>query len=386
MTRRIRVLEVITAYSDDAPAQSAAVLAKYLDLTAFEVIAVSLRTPPNRSSTVRILEQAGIPHFSMRMGGFLDLAAVVRLYRFMWRRRPDVVHSHAFRADLWCGLAAKLARVPLIVSTVRSHDQDVLRMEHPFPMGTLAAAASRFATGLSDCVVAVSDGVRAYLEQAHVPADKIRLIHNGFDFERLANDGAGRAAVRAAQGWSEDDIVIGTLAVLKERKGLRYLPEAAKLVLASHPSARFFVAGEGPGRAALEAAVEGLGIQDRFHLLGQRSDPLALLGAADIYVLPSLFEGLPRSLLEAMAMRKAVVVTDIGGSREVVRDGVSGFVVPPRDVVSLAGAISRLAGSQALRIACGDAGERTIRQQFDARRTAAAHETIYRRDREPDSL
>ena len=132
--------------------------------------------------------------------------------------------------------------------------------------------------------------------------------------------------------------------------------------------------------------MEGLGIQDRFHLLGQRNDPLALLGAADIYVLPSLFEGLPRSLLEAMAMRKAVVVTDIGGSREVVRDGVSGFVVPPRDVVSLAGAISRLAGSQALRIACGDAGERTIRQQFDARRTAAAHETIYRRQREPDSL
>jgi len=378
VTPRIRVLEVITAFGNEAPAQSAAVLAKYLDRSKFDVTAVSLRSPSGPSITVDDLERAGVPHVSMQMGDFLDLAGVMRLAQFIRHRRPDVVHSHAFRADLWCGLAARLARVPLIVSTIRNHDRQVLRMEYPFLVGRLAAAASWFATTLADTVVAVSDGVAEYLVREHgVPPSKIHVIHNGFDFERLNSGRTNRAALRAELGWQDDDVVMGTLAVLKPRKGLRYLIQAAHSVLATHPRARFFVAGEGPQRAALEAEVLRLGIQGRFQLLGQRDDPLALLEAADIFVLPSQYEGLPRSLLEAMAVGNAVVVTDIGGNREVVRHEVSGLIAPPRDAARLGHAISRLVASPELRRACGAAARLTVREQFDARRTAAAHETVY---------
>lgn len=379
---RRRVLQVITAFSSDAPAQSAAVLAKYLDRDRFDVRAVSLRPVSGHASTAAAdLAAAGIPHMSLGMRGFGDLTAVWRLWRLLGTWRPDIVHSHAFRADVWCGITGRLAGVPLVVCTIRNHDTEILRAEHPGLIGRVAARLSRISTRLSHRVIAVSDGVAEYLVTAHgVPRDKVSVVRNGFDFARLADDVGDRAAVRARMGWRDDEIVIGTLAILKARKGLSYLVEAARAVVDAHPAARFFIAGDGPDRPMLEAEIERLGLDGRVMLLGHRSDPLALLHASDIYALPSLFEGLPRSLLEAMALGKPVVVTDIGGSREVVAHEESGFVVPPRDAARLARALSALVASAELRLAFGRAGRLVIEAQFDARGTAAAHERIYNRD------
>lgn len=379
MTRRVRILQVITAFSDDAPAQSATVLAKYLDRSRFDVRAVSLRRLTGAPSmTVAELARAGIPHESMQMGGFLDLTAVARLVRLMRRWRPDVVHSHAFRADVWCGLAGHIAGVPLIVNTIRNHDSQLFKMEYSFVVGRLATVASWMALRLADAVVAVSGGVADYLAvERRVPTEKIHVIRNGFDFERLVGHADGRAAVRAEFGWRDEDTVVGALAMLKARKGLSYLIQAAHQVVSASARVHFFIAGQGPDRTALEAEIARLGLQDRVHLLGQRGDALSLLEAADIFVLPSLFEGLPRSLLEAMALAKPVVVTDIGGSREVVRHRETGLIVDPRDASGLAGAIGRLIDSLALRQEYGEAGRRSVQERFDARRTAEAHEAVY---------
>ncbi len=375
-----RVLQVITAFSDEAPAQSATVLAKYLDKSQFDVTAVSLRAQTGpKSLTVRQLEAAGVPHVSMQMGGFHDLRGVLRLARFIRTWRPDVVHTHAFRADFWCGIVGRVSGVRLIVNTVRNHDRHVFQMEHPYLVGKLAVAASRFATAVADAVVAVSAGVGHYLvDEERVPPSKVHVIPNGFDFDRLLECNGERSTVRAALRWQADDIVVGTLAILKPRKGLLDLVHAAGRALVTNPCLRFFIAGEGPERPALEAEIERLGISERFHLLGYRRDPLALLEAADVYVLPSLFEGLSRSLLEAMSLRKPVVVTDISGSRDVVCHEVSGLIVPPGDASRLAAEIVRLAKSPELRRDYGAAGRRAIEEQFDGRRNAQAHELVYR--------
>jgi len=376
---RIRVAQVITAFNDDAPAQSAAVLAKYLDSTKFEVVAVSLRAQEGQASkTVLDMEAAGISHTSLGMHGFLDLTGVVRLVQFMRQHRPDIVHSHAFRADFWCGVAGRLTGVPLVVNTIRNHDSQVFRMERSFVVGKTAAGASRLATTLADTVVAVSAGVADYLiTEQRVPSSKIHVIRNGFDFGQLTENRPSRSTLRAQFGWQRHDVVIGTLAVLKPRKGLAYLVQAARTVLEVYPHARFFIAGEGPDRSTLEAQIAHLGLREHVRLLGQRDDPLALLEAADIFVLPSLFEGLPRSLLEAMALAKPVVVTDIGGSREVVRHEETGLIVPPRNPGSLAQSLSRLVASPEERRAYGEAGRLAIDQKFSARRTALAHEAVY---------
>lgn len=379
MSTRRRVLQVITAFSSDAPAQSAAVLAKYLDRDRFEVRAVSLRSVREQAATAASdLAAAGIPHVSLGMRGFFDLPAVWRLWRLLRTWHPHIVHSHAFRADFWCGVVGRLAGVPLVVSTIRNHDTEILRTEHPGLIGRGAAFLSRLATRMSHRVIAVSDGVAEYLVTAHgVPRDKVSVVRNGFDFTRLSADVDDRATVRARLGWGDSDVAIATLAILKARKGLSYLVEAAPGIIGTHPEARLVIAGDGPDRGLLETEIRERGVGNRVALLGYRSDPLALLNACDIFVLPSLFEGLPRSLLEAMALGKPVVVTDIGGSREVVTHGRSGFIVPPRDAARLESALSALVASEELRLAFGRAGRLTIEQQFDARATAAAHERIY---------
>jgi glycosyltransferase involved in cell wall biosynthesis len=251
-------------------------------------------------------------------------------------------------------------------------------MERSFVVGEIAAAVSRLATALADTVVAVSDGVAEYLTtEQHVPPSKIHVIRNGFDFERLTEDRPSRSLLRAQLGWQRDHVVIGSLAVLKPRKGLTYLIQAARTVLELHPHARFFIAGEGPARSTLEAHIARLCLRHRVHLLGQRNDPLALLEASDIFVLPSLFEGLPRALLEAMALAKPVVATDIGGSREVVRHEETGLIVAPRDAEALAQSLSRLVASPRDRRAYGEAGRRAAAREFSARRVALAHEAVY---------
>ncbi|MEQ1729852.1 MAG: glycosyltransferase [Vicinamibacterales bacterium] len=375
MTERVRVLQVITGFSAQAPAQSASLVAKYLDPRRYAVTAVSLRHHSAQSSpTVAELERCGIPHLSLDAGGQVDLAALARLFRLFRRIRPAVVHSHAFRADAWCSLAGRMAGVPHLVCTVRNHDRDVLRMERDRLTASLSAAAAAWALRRADAVVAVSEGIAGYVSGEGVPADRVHVIRNGFDFDRL---GGEARQVRAALGWSPEDVVIGTLAILQPRKGLTYLIEAARSVVAAHPRVRFFIAGEGPQRAELEDAIKRYDLAPRVELLGERRDALDLLRASDVFVLPSLFEGLPRSLLEAMAIGVMPVVTDIGGSREAVEDGVSGLVVPAADAPALAAALNRAAGDASLRGRLAAAASDRVRSSFDARATARAHEALY---------
>jgi glycosyltransferase involved in cell wall biosynthesis len=157
---------------------------------------------------------------------------------------------------------------------------------------------------------------------------------------------------------------------------------AAADVIAAIPAARFFIAGEGPERETLEAEIARLRIGGRFHLLGYRRDALSLVESADVYALPSLYEGLPRSVLEAMSLGKAVVVTDIGGSREVVRHRISGLVVAPANPRELAAALCELAADPQLRATYAAAGRRAIEQEFSAQRNARAHEAVYHRLRQ----
>lgn len=377
MSSRVSVLQVITGFSADAPAQSASLVAKYLDPARFDVTAVSLRTQTAAGSpTVAELERCGLAHVSLHATSQVDLAAFMALRRLCDRLRPRIVHSHAFRADVWCRAAARHDRDARLVCTVRNHDRHVLRQERGRVVGAVSAAAARWALRGADAVVAVSDGIARYVEEEGVPVDRITVIRNGFDFDRLPG---GPPADRSALGWSEDDVVVGTLAALQPRKGLLFLIEAARMVIAANPRVRIFIAGEGPQRAEIEAAIRAAGVSGRVSLLGHRDDGLDLVRASDLFVLPSLFEGLPRSLLEALAVGTASIVTDIGGSREVVEDGVSGLVVPPGDAAALAAAIGRLAEDGTLRARLAAAGARRVRESFDARGTARAHERLYER-------
>jgi len=379
MKRPARILQVNPAFNNDAPSQGAAALAKYLDPTEFHVTAVSLRPRLGLNGTVTELEASGIQHVSLGIDGFFDVRVLARLVQFMRRVRPDIVHTHAFRADLWAGLAARMAGVPIVVSSIRNNDWDCFRTEQPFPVARLAMAGSKIAVSFADILIAVSEGVREHLVSVQkISPVKIRVIPNGVDLERLGRLRSPPQMIRGQLNLAPGTPLVGTLAVFKPRKGLSYLVEAARAVLSRYPYVHFLLAGDGPEREAVEKQIQRLGIARNMHLLGFRDDAIALVDALDIYVLPSLFEGFPRSVLEAMGLGKPVIVTDIGGSREAVRHGASGLIVPPRDPQGLAEAICRLLESPQLRKSMGEAGRQAVQECFNARINAASHQELYR--------
>ena len=273
--------------------------------------------------------------------------------RELRRRQPAVFHAHLTwpRACKYGLIAAVLARVPAVVAT-----------EHLFvevPPNRLARLQQRLIAAGVDRYIAVSREVARRLQQTyHFPGRKIRVIHNAVPVAEFGqSDDAGLRSKLV--GGTRRPIIL-TLARLDRQKGHQYLVEAATQI----PEALFVFAGEGDERSALEAQTRALGLKDRVVFLGYRLDIPHVLASCDLFVLPSLFEGLPLSLLEAMAAGKPVIATAIGGTDEVVLHGQTGLLVPPGDAPALATAIRALLGDPALAQRLADAGKVRVQQEF----------------------
>jgi glycosyltransferase involved in cell wall biosynthesis len=204
-------------------------------------------------------------------------------------------------------------------------------------------------------------------------------LRSGIDRERyVARDGA-REATRRALGYAPDDVVVGSLACLKAQKAPLDFVAAAGEALRSDPRLRFFIAGDGELREAVEREIASRGLGDRFRLLGWRQDVPDVLASMDLFVLTSKFEGLPRAVLQAMAAGVPVVATSVGGTPEVVRDGVTGRLVPPGDPAAAANAIVGLAADPALRARCVAEAQARLDEAFDIRRMVADLDRLYLR-------
>jgi glycosyltransferase involved in cell wall biosynthesis len=236
--------------------------------------------------------------------------------------------------------------------------------------------------------VAISPAVQAALLDGGVPAEKIALIRSAVDPRALdprsnvdERERARRTTRRALEA-GEGTVVVLALASLVHRKGLDVLLEALARMQATGGSAVkdtiAWIAGEGPERAALESLSERLGLSARVRFLGRRDDAADLLAACDLLVLPSRREGLGVSALEALAARRPVVASRVGGLAEAVVDGRTGLLVEPEDPSALAQALGRLSGDPALRRSLGEAGPDRLAQGFLASQMVAAYEKLYR--------
>ena len=243
---------------------------------------------------------------------------------------PAVFHAHlpAPLNGRYALLAAAMSRVPAVVATAHL----VSDVAPPFRGGI----SQRLVAACIDRYIAVSDGVARRLRSGlGAPGDKIRVVHNGIDVDRgPVHRDPGLRAVLA--GRSDRPLVL-TVARLDAQKGHGHLLAAAATV----PEAVFVLVGEGREEATLKRQAHALGIAERVRFLGHRNDVPDLLAVCDVFVLPSLYEGLPLSVLEAMAAAKPVVATAIDGTTEAVVPGVTGLLVPPADPARLAGAILR---------------------------------------------
>ena len=303
------------------------------------------------------------------MKGISGLVRLPGLARRIAAERPHVFHAH-LTWPLACKfgiVAAAAARVPAIVATAQ------LFMD--LPRTRSIALQHRVMTANVDRFLAVSEEVaRRWRERLGVPAAKLEVIPNGILLEPFA--GAPNRPLRAAWTGSPPRPVVLTVARFDRQKGHSHLLAAA----ARLPDVAFVLAGDGPERYTIEADISRLGLGDRVILLGYRADVPDLLANCDLFVLPSLFEGLPLSVLEAMAAGKPVIASAIGGTDEAVVHGETGVLVPPGDAEALAAAIRLVLSDTDLAQRLGAAGAARVRERFSAnrmvQRVAAVYEEI----------
>jgi glycosyltransferase involved in cell wall biosynthesis len=295
------------------------------------------------------------------------VARLIAFGRRIRAARPDIFHAH-LSWPLACrhGLATAIgARVPVIVATEHLYfDVDV---------GTRTALVQRVLARGIDAYIAVSRATAAALAAAlPIPAGKIRVVHNGIPVKSFASPSTHPDVANPLRN-KEDRPVVLAVGRLHEQKGHRFLVDAASAI----PVARFAVAGDGPDRASLETQVHASGLQDRFTFLGARRDISHLLAACDVFVLASLYEGLPLSVLEAMAAGKPVVATRVGGVEEAIVDGATGLLVRSGNAGELAAAIRWILADPQRARAMGEAGRERVNRHFTADRMVSKTVDLY---------
>jgi glycosyltransferase involved in cell wall biosynthesis len=298
--------------------------------------------------------------FARRLSPLAHVKAFRDLVRLLRTERPDLVHAHMPISGFLARLAARLAGVPRVAYTCHGF---LFNQEGSWLRRTGGLAMEWIGGRVTDVFMTVSASEAADARRLRIFRDPV-AIGNGRDPAVFRPDPAERAAIRAAFGTPADRVVVVAVSRLVRVKGYPELAAAMREL----PEAELWVVGErlasdrGEDMAAL-LADSGLG--DRLRLLGYRDDVAAVLAAADIFVLPSYFEGLPMSVIEAMLVGLPVVASDISGPREQVVPGVTGLLVPPRQVAPLAEALARLVADAGLRAAMGQAGRERAMALYD---------------------
>lgn len=319
-------------------------------------------------------ERLGIKVFVIEKKHKFDISQVFKVCRIIKQEQIDLVQTTLFYADVIGALAAKLTGVDAVISwdTV-SHppDSHETRLRHKLSYQLCMRFVKR--------IVAVSEGVKRYLiEDRKIASKKIVIIHYGIDLSLFkSRNGFLDKRKRSELGLPDHKIVIGTVARLEIQKGHRYLIAAAPGIINKFSNVVFVFAGDGTLRQELETQVNELGLQENFRFLGFRKDVKELLFAFDVFVLPSLFEGLPNVILEAMASGRPIVATAVDGTPELIEHNETGLLVPPKSPHALQEQILNLLENEEKGSKLGRQAKEMAKQKFSFDQQFRKFEEVY---------
>jgi len=298
--------------------------------------------------------------------GKLDFKTMTAIRKLISKRRFNILHTHGYKADIYGYGAARGTDVGLVATA------------HNWPGKSLSlrlyALADRIILRWFDHVCVVSSHVEAALRRFKVAHEKITVVDNGIDVGRFSE---GRPVLREELGLGNNRLV-GFVGRLAQEKGLEHLLHAAAGILSVSPETKFILVGEGPRRSKLEKLIRHLGIEKDVIFLGRRSDLADIYVSFDVLVLPSLREGRPLTVVEAMAAKRPVVATRVGAILKIVRDQQTGLVVEAGDTTGLQSAISLLLDRPDLRRTFGQRGHEVVRTLFSSDTMAETYLGIYR--------
>jgi glycosyltransferase involved in cell wall biosynthesis len=369
MSARIRVLYVVGNFVAGGAERHLIELWKRIDPMRFEVVIACFR---REGAFLAEVESLGWPVRELGVGrriyGAAGLAGLARLVHLVRDVRPQVIHGYLFGPNLYAALAGRLAGVPAVVVAKRNVDAFETRRQ---------VLAQRLAHRLATHVTAVSEAVAESVVALGVPRARITVIPNGVDAARFFPPAPAEEARRAL--GADASPLVGSVGCLAARKDYGTLLEALCLLGGRGLAFRAALVGDGPDRDALEARAAALGLAGRVRFLGERGDIERLLPGMDVFVLSSREEGIPNALLEAMAAGRACVATAVGGTPEVLRDGETGWLVPPGEPGALADALEQALTRPGEARRRSEAACRAAREELSIEVMVRRHEEFYER-------
>lgn len=366
-TKKIRVLQTIRQGKVGGGESHVLDLVRYLDKGLFEPVVLSFTDGPMITS----LNEMGVPAHVIHTERAFDIGVWKKVKQFLQAQRMDIVHVHGTRANTNVLWAARSLELPVIYTIHGWSFHDSL----PAWNRKARILAEKFITRLTRLNITVSDSNHRTGERefGHF---KSTVVKNGVNLDKFNRNGT-YPDVKAAYGIPAHHLVIGYIVRITEQKDPLGMLRAYARVCANFPDVTLLMIGEGDLKAAAVDLAKELGIADRVVFDNFRQDVPAVLHAVDIYCLPSLWEGFPIGVLEAMAMAKAVIASDVDGTREAVEHEVTGLLVPPKDEASLVTALERLIQDRTLRTHLQENAGKCVQANFDVRDMTHKIETVY---------
>lgn len=346
-------------------------LASHLDYGQYRLtFCLLVEREPDLSAYVAALEAIGVEVVCFPIRADLDPLLLWQLVRFLRAQKPDIVHTHLIHGDLYGTLAARLAGVPFVVSS--KHNDDVFRQRGFYAW--LDCAMARY----QNRIITISHHLkRFHVDVEGLPVDKIVTIHYGLDPNAFLQDVGEGVDMRAELDIPADAPLVGVVGRLTEQKGHAYLLDAFVTVVQELPSARLLVVGDGELRSTLERQAARLGLYGSVAFIGRREDVPRIMMALDVLVMPSLWEGFGLVLLEAMAADKPVVASQVSAIPEIVADGETGLLVPPKDSEDLSRALLALLRDPTRAREMGRQGRQRLEQEFTMARMVEQTQGVY---------
>lgn len=371
MNSKIKIVYVITSTGVGGAEKILCKTVMGMDYNKYNLSICSLK---KKGEKAKELEKHGITVDCLNMankegviGWLTSIIALVRLYSYLKKREPLIVHSFLFRANILARVAGYLVGVPIIISSVR-----VMGGEKCY-----YHCLERMTSFMVDHYVSVSEGVKEYIiKKSKIRAHKISVIYNGIEVRRVNS-----VQVRSGKfpfEIKDGDRVVVAVGRLHKQKGYRYLLQAIARVGVEVPRVKLIIVGEGEEENNLKNLVKLLDLTSKIIFAGLRDDVEMILERAELFVLPSLWEGMPNVLLEAMIAGKPVIATDVGGISEVVINGETGVLVAPKDSDALANAILNLFKDKMKAENMGKAAGNRVEKHFSISGTLEKTENLYR--------
>ena len=364
--RRLKVLQLVSSLTVGGAEQIVLTLAERVDAQRFETHVCSLSVV-GKNALQTAFEQLQIPLLLLNSHRFYELQTIQQVRQYARQQQIDLIHTHLTNADIIGRFVGRSLGIP-VLSTMHNMPHNYARQRRDrYWLQRLTARV------LATQLVAVSPKIRSlYVQQWHIPPQRISAVYNSVRMEPFLAVPSGIRAEREYTGP-----IITNVARFNPQKAQHILLAAAPAVLEEFPQAHFLLVGKGHLEQQLRQQVADLGIADQVIFTGVRHDIPAVLAQSDVFVLSSQWEGVPLSVIEAMAAARAVLVTDVGGNAELVEDGRSGLVVSPDNVAALADGLLTLLRDEEKRLALGETARQRVQHLFSTERFIKQYESLY---------